>query len=1109
MSTILTGYDNTLYAPVLWDDKGNPVSLPGTTVAPAALNYATLYQYPGRVLPYRSDEALRDSPLNALAMRRRAFYARLMQERTAATVNRRWQVKVQDELDPRQAQVRDGVQESWDNTPDRIGLIEWLLEAVWYGKSGSQLSWGTQANGKTGVVYHEPVNGDGILFTWDGCPVIMCSHATAQRYQSKWPADVLPPGKIEPLVVGATERGAWGLVLRHPSLRRRFIVHKHRREAADYYEGELAGGLHGVGLRGKAYWTDQMLVNSEQGMMNFLFSTGMMDLLVFNYLSGNNESRTRAQENAEKITGKIAILNPCTAADLARLGPVTQIPMNVSGVSAMQGVVQEHFGKQLEHLFVGQSMSTGEDGTGSLGGSGKAEFAANTKSEILKTDTNRLGETLSTDWAIPARDYLFPGSNVRVWMEPVVQDDDKDGKQLDAALKILPFVAIEADELREKAGFRKPREGRETVGGQAASTPGAPGANGLNPALPAGHAPGQSAAATTGSDPAKPNPVLPAGTPDAVRDITKLQPNSVLPPGDSTPDATAGMNPVDQNVGTSGQQPTPEQTADGIAELIGLLNAELGLDATADRDAILAAVQQHMGGVTQYAKDGNRPAKFSSTQINLEGEAAGRLLALAAEVEDADLADDGREDKPHVTVKYGLHTDKPSDVFGAVRDFGPVVGTLTRLSAFRGAETGNDHDVIFAEVDSPDLHRLNAAVATLPHTDTYPTYHPHATVAYVKAGLADKYLSKWGDDLNIPVSADRIAFSNTKREHCTVVLTGPQDFPVTYELDRASDGRFGKQAGQHKGKEQSADPGRATTPDTSPAGQADADPLAGLTDHAAELSDPQAAEAARSYFGRVRDKVNEWALRVGPHVLAVAEALFDTPQDMVKFGYNPATTGPTSTADAASHADPVKAHLGISAHLAMTIASKVLAAAWVKGKRAVGYDLDADGNLVVVYVTDPEGHEHDTEGKFTGPGKGARKKARPPKSSKAITDAHAAATEKGKRIIETAVRGLTGAYHWPAEPLPKQIDTAQLARRLAVALRTNHDADPADLEQLHQIIAAHGMKLIGTAGETVPFDGASHETDRAVSEGQAVRVVAPGLETADQYRPLKAKVVPA
>ena len=158
-------------------------------------------------------------------------------------------------------------------------------------------------------------------------------------------------------------------------------------------------------------------------------------------------------------------------------------------------------------------------------------------------------------------------------------------------------------------------------------------------------------------------------------------------------------------------------------------------------------------------------AKYASTHVTLTGAAARKLRALAAKVADADLGDDGREADPHVTARYGLHVDSPAPVVEVVRGFGPVAVRLGRLNAFRGAE----YDVIYAEVDSPDLHRLNAALGELPHTDTHSVYTPHATVAYVKAGLADKYLATLGA-VDEAVTVDSLTFSTAKRARVDVPL---------------------------------------------------------------------------------------------------------------------------------------------------------------------------------------------------------------------------------------------------------------------------------------------------------------------------------------------------
>jgi hypothetical protein len=103
-----------------------------------------------------------------------------------------------------------------------------------------------------------------------------------------------------------------------------------------------------------------------------------------------------------------------------------------------------------------------------LGGTGRADFAADTKFQIVKTDALRLGESLTRDWLLPCRDYNFPGSKVAMRMVPVLEDPRADRKVQNAAVLIQAGVEIEVAELRKAAGFRDPRPGKPTVGGRSA-----------------------------------------------------------------------------------------------------------------------------------------------------------------------------------------------------------------------------------------------------------------------------------------------------------------------------------------------------------------------------------------------------------------------------------------------------------------------------------------------------------------------------------------------------------------------------------------------------------------------------------------------------------------
>lgn len=166
--------------------------------------------------------------------------------------------------------------------------------------------------------------------------------------------------------------------------------------------------------------------------------------------------------------------------------------------------------------------------------------------------------------------------------------------------------------------------------------------------------------------------------------------------------------------------------------------------------------------------------KFSSTQIDLRD--AGRdvsfapqILQMAASIPDEELAEDGRETNPHITIKFGIHTNDPEEVRRVVEGFGLIQYRLGKSSIFPASEK-SPFDVIKIDVDSDDLHRLNELISSkLECTDTHPEYHPHVTLAYVKSGLGEKYAGKFdfGGSQN---STQNIFFSNKLREPTKISL---------------------------------------------------------------------------------------------------------------------------------------------------------------------------------------------------------------------------------------------------------------------------------------------------------------------------------------------------
>lgn len=125
---------------------------------------------------------------------------------------------------------------------------------------------------------------------------------------------------------------------------------------------------------------------------------------------------------------------------------------------------------------------------------------------------------------------------------------------------------------------------------------------------------------------------------------------------------------------------------------------------------------------------------YASTSIQAPDEIADFIMEWGRlNIPDDVLAEDGRENHPHVTVKYGLTTrDLPPELSEIAKTTKPFPIFMGVISLFT---TNPKHDVVKIDVESPVLRALNKRVSgAIPHEDAYPTYHPHLTVAYVQKG---------------------------------------------------------------------------------------------------------------------------------------------------------------------------------------------------------------------------------------------------------------------------------------------------------------------------------------------------------------------------------------
>ena len=124
----------------------------------------------------------------------------------------------------------------------------------------------------------------------------------------------------------------------------------------------------------------------------------------------------------------------------------------------------------------------------------------------------------------------------------------------------------------------------------------------------------------------------------------------------------------------------------------------------------------------------------------------------------------GRETEPHATILFGFHADVPDEDLEKEIDKikEPKIG-------FKGISSFNNEkfDVLKFDVDSKDMHDLNGKFKKFPHTNNFPDYHPHVTIAYLKPKTAEKYIKKMKGMEEMHAEVDNLVYSKPDGEKKT------------------------------------------------------------------------------------------------------------------------------------------------------------------------------------------------------------------------------------------------------------------------------------------------------------------------------------------------------
>lgn len=384
-------------------------------------------------IAYRTDRQLQRQ------MRRDPLVMAPLMQRQYATALAEWDIVPQDFEDETQRSQSEELKHLIQrNMPKWTEFVRSLLEAVWYGRSATNIIYGRTRDGIAPIGW-KPFHPDSLTFNEFGGVGVYVSHEFEKNN----------PGKT-------TTIGHVGKVRMFDDVERRaVVVHSFHVEAPDYEEPEETQYLFGRGLRDRVFFYWRIKQTILQLWTNYC-ERYAMGTRIGKYPEGNHNARVDMEKAMRNLIADVNLLMPG--------GDGFEFEIhepNASAASVFDTIIRDRLAGDIRNIIIGKGAAT-EEVSGGIGSDTSTRQTEGTL-RIVMNDAKSLGDTLTREFIHVLHEMNFGDTPYRPRIEFAVEDVDSEKWM--AGVKSFVDLGGKApmDQVRRNLGIREPIEGEEVL----------------------------------------------------------------------------------------------------------------------------------------------------------------------------------------------------------------------------------------------------------------------------------------------------------------------------------------------------------------------------------------------------------------------------------------------------------------------------------------------------------------------------------------------------------------------------------------------------------------------------------------------------------------------